>query len=63
MNKFLAAPREYVSQEPVLTNELLNIALIGPRESGKKTLAMQIKKHYDYRVVDLEQVIQEQILL
>ncbi len=59
LNKFVRQPRGYVSQAPVLTNDLLNIALIGPRESGKKTLAMQIQKHYKFRVVDLEQIVQD----
>ncbi|EGR31735.1 hypothetical protein IMG5_103090 [Ichthyophthirius multifiliis] len=57
-NAFERNARKYLQKEPQLP-KTYNIAIIGPRQSGKKTMANKLADQYGFLVVDLEAIIGE----
>lgn len=61
LNTFINSPRRYVSKLPQLPKKT-NIAIAGPRQSGKKTLAKILSEIYNLKVIDFEEILKNVIL-
>ena len=61
LNLFLSNPRKYINKNPVLPKSY-NVAIIGPRKSGKKTIAKLLSQHYGWTTVDIEAIVRNKIV-
>jgi len=61
MNKFYDNPKKYVNKRPEMPKEY-NIAILGPRRSGKNYVAEFLSERYGWKVVDVEEIIGRKLL-
>jgi len=54
--EFLKNPRKFLARKPELPRTY-NVAIIGPRKSGKKTFANLLAKQYGWKFIDTEKII------
>ena len=60
-NKFFDNPKRYVNKRPEMPKGY-NIALLGPRKSGKTEVAELLANRYGWKVVNIEQIVEKKIL-
>lgn len=58
--KFLLNPRKYLHVPPKLPKSY-NVAIVGPRCSGKRTVAKLLHERYGWTIVDVENIIREKV--
>ena len=56
MNKFYDNPKKYVNKRPEMPKEY-NIAILGPKKSGKHHVADLLADRYGWKVVDIEEIV------
>ena len=52
LNAFLALPRKFTQKKPELPAKT-NICIVGPRKSGKKTIAKMLAEIYKLKIINL----------
>ena len=60
-NRFLMNPRKFLQKPPVLPRTY-NVAIIGPRKAGKKSIVKLLQKKYGWVTVDVEDIVRQKIL-
>lgn len=53
--------RKFLDKLPQLPNKT-NICIVGPRKSGKKTLAKRLSEIYKLRVIDFKDILEKVII-
>jgi adenylate/nucleoside-diphosphate kinase len=61
LNLFMETPKKFINNVPKMP-ETYNIAIVGPRQSGKKTLANIINELYKWKIIDIEKIITDKIV-
>lgn len=58
LKKFVGTPRAFLQQKPVMP-KTYSIALCGPHASGKKEMSARLAKRYGWKVINLENIVEE----
>ena len=60
MNSFMNLPRIYLQKLPSLP-KMTNLCITGPRKSGKKTIAKLLGDIYGFKVINIQEIIENVI--